>query len=112
MQSTELQFIFSLFSFVSVIGILFYIIVAKTKAENQEKLVDELEYKIESLQDYLFELEERMDADKSPAQDELKRKIIEMYEDGKEILLIENTLDVPRAKIEMVIKFYKLQEKN
>jgi hypothetical protein len=32
-----------------------------------------------------------------------------MYEDGKDVLLIENTLDVPRAKIEMVLKFYKLQ---
>lgn len=109
MEANELQFMFSLFSFVGVVGILFYIVLAKAKAETQADMVEILEHKIESLQNYVYELEERIDINKTPAQDEIKKKIIEMYEEGKEILLIENTLDVPRAKIEMVVKFHKLQ---
>ena len=109
MGANKLQFIFALFSFVGVIGILFYILLAKTKIENFEDTVEMLEHKFASLQNYVYELEERIDLNKTPAQDELKKRIIEMYEDGKDVLLIENTLDVPRAKIEMVLKFYKLQ---
>jgi len=109
MNANELQFLFSLFSFVGVIGILFYILLEKTKIETLEESTEILEHKVESLQDYIYELEERIELTKTPAQDEIKRQIIEMYEDGKEILLIENTLNIPRAKIEMVLKFYKLQ---
>ncbi|RUM68349.1 MAG: hypothetical protein DSZ07_06825 [Sulfurovum sp.] len=109
MGANELQVIFSLFSFVAVIGIIFYILIAKTKIENLEESIEGLDYKLTSLQDYIYELEERINSNKTPAQDELKKKIIEMYEDGKDVLLIENILDVPRAKIEMVLKFYKLQ---
>jgi len=109
MESNELQIIFSLFSFVGVIGILFYIILNKTKVENQADRVEILVDKIESLQNYVYELEEHISTHKTSGQDEVKQKIIEMYEDGKEVLLIENTLDVPRAKIEMVLKFHKLQ---
>ena len=105
----QLLYVFNLFSFVGVIGILFYIVISKTKMENQEESIELLESNVESLQNYIYELEERIELNKTPAQDEIKKKIIEMYEDGKEILLIENTLDVPRAKIEMVLKFYKLQ---
>jgi len=109
MASNELQVIFSLFSFVGVIGILFYIILNKEKVENQTETVEILEDKMASLQNYVYELEERLNSIKTPAQDDLKKQIIEMYEDGKEVLLIENTLNVPRAKIEMVLKFHKLQ---
>jgi predicted transcriptional regulator len=109
MESNELQVIFSLFSFVAVIGIIFYILIAKTKIENLEESIEILDHKLTSLQDYVYELEERIDTNKTPEQDDLKKRIIEMYEDGKDVLLIENTLDVPRAKIEMVLKFYKLQ---
>jgi len=109
MGANELQVIFSLFSFVAVIGIIFYILIAKTKIENLEESIEGLDYKLTSLQDYIYELEERINSNKTPAQDKLKKKIIEMYEDGKDVLLIENILDVPRAKIEMVLKFYKLQ---
>ena len=109
MGATELQFVFALFSFVGVIGILFYILLEKTKIENLEETIDVLEHKFASLQDYIYELEERIEANKTPAQGELKKRIIDMYEDGKDVFLIENTLDVPRAKIEMVLKFYKLQ---
>jgi predicted transcriptional regulator len=109
MGANELEFVFALFSFVGVIGILFYILLAKTKIENFEDTIEMLEHKFASLQDYVYELEERIEANKTPAQGELKKKIIEMYEEGKDVLLIENTLNVPRAKIEMVLKFYKLK---
>ena len=110
MKANELEFIFALFSFVSVIGIIFYILLAKTKIETFEETIDILEHKFTSLQDYVYELEARLEAiKKTPSQDDLKKRIIEMYEDGKDVLLIENTLDVPRAKIEMVLKFHKLQ---
>ncbi len=109
MGANELQFVFSLFSFVAVIGILFYMLITKTKIENLEENIEILDHKSTSLQGYIYELEERIDSNKKPEQDELKKRIIEMYEDGKDVLLIENTLDVPRAKIEMVLKFYKLQ---
>jgi predicted transcriptional regulator len=109
MGANELQVIFSLFSFVGVIGILFYILISKTKIENFEESIEILNHKLTSLQDYVYELEERIDTNKTPEQDDLKKRIIEMYEDGKDVLLIENTLDVPRAKIEMVLKFHKLQ---
>jgi len=77
--------------------------------DDLEESIEILDYKLTSLQDYIYELEERINSNKTPAQNELKKKIIEMYEDGKDVLLIENILDVPRAKIEMVLKFYKLQ---
>jgi len=36
-----------------------------------------------------------------------QEKIIQMYNDGKDIPLIENILDIPRLKIEMILKQYK-----
>jgi len=38
----------------------------------------------------------------------LKEKIIQMYNDGKDIMLMENILNIPRLKIEMILKQYKL----
>ena len=111
MGAAELQFIFSLFSFVGVIGVLFYLILAKAKSDEQEESIAILEQKILSLQDYVYELEERSKIEKNPEQHEIKQKVIEMYEEGKDLMVIENALDVPRAKIEMILKFYKLQIK-
>jgi len=110
MTANELQVTFSLFSFVGVIGILFYITLNQEKVDNQAEMVETLEDKVDSLQNYVYELEERLNSIKTPTQDDqIKKQIIEMYEDGKEVLLIENTVNVPRAKIEMVLKFHKLQ---
>jgi len=109
MGANELQFTFSLFSFVGVVGILLYILMTKTKQEEFEERIEILEDKLISLQDYLYEFEERVHSNETSNRDTLKKKIIEMYQEGKDVLLIENTLDVPRAKIEMVLKFYKLQ---
>ena len=109
MEAEQLQFIFSLFSFVGVIGVLFYLILDKAKSEEQAESIEILEQKMTSIHDYVYELEERTEVEKTPEQHEVKQKIIEMFEDGKELMVIENTLDVPRAKIEMILKFYKLQ---
>lgn len=110
MGANELQFLFSVFSFVGVLtGLIYYILFAKIKMENLEENIEILEHNLSSLNDYVYQLEERTNSNNTYKQDELKKKIIEMYEDGKDVLLIENTLDVPRAKIEMVLKFHKLQ---
>ncbi len=110
MGANELQFIFALFSFVAVIAIIFYILIEKTKIESLEENIDILNHNLISLQEYIYELEEKIDnIKKIPQKDEIKEKIIEMYEDGKDVLLIENTLGVSRAKVEMVLKFHKLQ---
>lgn len=111
MTTEQLQFIFSLFSFVGVIGILFYIIIQKTKDDNVHEKHELLQEKVERLEQYVYELEERLDSRPSSSNEEIKAKIIEMYEDGKDLFLIENTLDIPRPKIEMILKFYKLREK-
>ena len=111
MSFEELQFIFSLFSFVGVVGILFYIIWEKSKGEQSNEQQELLEEKVERLEHYVYELEERLDTTPTTSNEEIKQKIIAMYEDGKDLLVIENALDIPRPKIEMILKFYKLREK-
>jgi uncharacterized protein YqhQ len=111
MESEQLQFIFSLFSFVGVIGILIYLVLSKAKSDEQTDSIEILKQKMLSLHEYVYDLEERTEVEKTPEQHELKQKIIEMFEDGKDLMVIENALDVPRAKIEMILKFHKLQKK-
>ena len=111
MSSEELQFIFSLFSFVGVIGILFYIILERSKEELEDEEQELLKEKVERLEHYVYELEERLDTTPTVSDREVKEKIISMYEDGKDLLVIENSLDVPRPKIEMILKFHKLRKK-
>jgi len=112
MDTTQLQFIFSLFSLVGLIGILFYMVFEKSKSDEKAYKIDVLELKVSSLQDYIYDLDERIALNKAPEQNEVKQKIIEMYEEGKDFMVIENTLNIPRAKIEMVVKFHKLKIKN
>lgn len=112
MDSEQLQFLFSLFSFIGLIAVLFYLIVEKAKSEEQLDRVDMLELKLNSLQSYLYELDEQLEHLKVSKNDNIKEKIIEMYKAGKESMVIENALNVPKAKIEMVIKFHELKEKN
>ena len=112
MNSEQLQFLFSLFAFVGVIGILFYLILAKAKSDEQSDRVEILGLKVNSLQDYLYEIDERVEAGKKPEESAIKQQIIEMYREGKELMVIENAVDVPRAKIEMIIKFYELKIKS
>ncbi|MBU1669270.1 hypothetical protein KKC13_12705 [bacterium] len=106
----EIVYIFTFFSFVGVVGILFYMVFEKAKADEKLDRLEHLESKVDSLQDYIYELEERVAQSRTPEQSEIKQKVIEMYNEGKDLMVIENALDVPRAKIEMILKFYKLQE--
>ena len=106
----QLLYVFNLFSFVGVIGMLFYLIIAKAREDELTDTVEVLESKMNSIQNYVYECEERLNVSKSSSQDEIKEKIIELYKDGKDLMVIENALDVPRAKIEMVLKFHKLKE--
>ena len=109
MDAQQLQFIFSLFSFVGVIGILFYLIIDKAKSDEHIEKIERLEREVTSLKDYVFKCEERLESSQEPKKDAVKEKIIELYKEGKDLIVIENSLNVPRAKIEMVLKFYKLQ---
>ena len=103
----ELLYILTIFSILGFIGIIIYLI--RDKLDDREKSEDYelLEEKVERLESYLFELEERF----GNSSDDMKEKIIEMYIEGKDLLLIENTLDVPRPKIEAVLKSYKTKAK-
>ena len=111
MNAEQLQFIFSLFSFVGVVGILFYIILERAKQEERKEELEHLEEKITSLQEYVHKLEEQQEKSREPVEEEnLKEKIIALYEDGKELSLIEDRLNIPKAKIEMVLKFHNLKK--
>ncbi len=111
MNAEQLQFIFSLFSFVGVVGILFYIILERAKQEERKEELEHLEEKITSLQEYVHKLEEQQEESREHVEEEnLKEKIIALYEDGKELSLIEDRLNIPKAKIEMVLKFHNLKK--
>ena len=94
-----------------MIGILFYIIIDKAKQEESRERIALLEENIHSIKDYIYKFEEQLEEKKDvPNDDNLKEKIIELYEDGKDVTLIENSLNVPKAKIEMVLKFHNLKK--
>ena len=106
----QLQFIFSLFSFLGVVGILFYLILAKVKQDEQQESVEletkmlHLEHRVEVLEKYLKEEKE------APKEEQIKQEIIALYEEGKDLVTIEESLNIPRAKIEMVLKFHNLKK--
>ena len=111
MGAEALQFIFSLFSFVGVIGILFYLILTKGKLDEQQESVRFLEAKVLGLQNRIGLLEEDSKEKEMVTEEESsKQKIIALYEEGKDIVAIEDTLNIPRAKIEMVLKFHNLKK--
>ncbi|CAA6802486.1 MAG: Unknown protein [uncultured Sulfurovum sp.] len=110
MTTEQLQFLFALFSFVGVIGILFYIILEKAKAEEKSERIEQLEEEVIALKDYLYKREERLENKGEVELESVKEKIIALYEEGADIMLIENALNVPKAKIEMVLKFHNLNK--
>ena len=111
MGAEQLQFIFSLFSFVGVVGILFYLILTKVKQDEQQESVALLEAKVVQLQERLEELEENSKKEEEvPEEENVKQKIIALYEEGKDLVEIEESLNIPRAKIEMVLKFHNLKK--
>jgi len=117
MTTEQLQFIFSLFSFVGVVGILFYIIFERAKRENQDMLVERLREEVISLKQSVYKSEEseeeakKVEAKKEePVVENIKEKIIALHEEGADVMLISNALNVPQATIEMVLKFHHLNK--
>ena len=110
MTTEQLQFLFALFSFVGVVGILFYIILEKAKTDENNERIDQLEEEVIALKDYVYKCEERLEEKKEPEVDNIKEKIIALYEEGADIMLIENALNIPKAKIEMVLKFHNINK--
>jgi hypothetical protein len=112
MSNEALQLIFSLFSFVGVVGILFYLILQKTKSQRLEEKVEELEEEIRLLKEHANDTNETNSTKpQSNANNEsVKEKIIELYEQGADAMLIENRLGVPKATIDMVLKFHEMNK--
>ena len=109
MTTEQLQFIFSLFSFVGVVGILFYIILEKAKNDELHRRVAYLVKKLESLkssttEESIEEVPSEVDAET------MREKIIALYEEGVDVALIEEAVKVPKAKIEMVLKFHNINK--
>jgi len=110
MTTEQLQFIFSLFSFVGVVGILFYIILERAKREEQDELVEVLRDEVIALKKFVYQPEE-VDSKKEELNDEnTKAKIVALYEEGADVMLISNALKVPQATVEMVLKFHHLNK--
>jgi hypothetical protein len=109
MTTEQLQFLFALFSFVGVIGILFYIILEKAKTEESNEKIRQVEEELIRLKGYVYK-EERLEKKDEVEVESVKEKIIALYEEGADILLIENALNIPKAKIEMVLKFHNLNK--
>jgi len=103
----ELLYVLTIFSLFGFIGVIIYLLSEKMRESDKSEGYEILEEKIMRLEGYLYDLEEKLGL----SSDEIKEKIIEMYADGKDLVLIENTLDVPRPKIEAVLKAYKLKAK-
>ena len=110
MTGEQLQFLFALFSFIGVIGILFYIILEKARAEEKNALIEHLEEELVALKNYVYKPEEHLDKNAELEVESIKEKIIALYEEGADIALIENALNIPKAKIEMVVKFHNLNK--
>lgn len=110
MTTEQLQFIFALFSFVGVVGILFYIILEKAKTEEHYEKIKKLEEEVIALKDYVYKCEERLEEKEEEEGVDIKAKIIALYEEGADIMLIENALNIPKAKIEMVLKFHNINK--
>jgi len=120
MTTEQLQFIFSLFSFVGVVGILFYIILERAKREGQDALVERLKDEVISLKKSVYKTEEseeeqegtqKVESGKEePVVENMKEKIIALHEEGADVMLISNALTVPQATVEMVLKFHHLNK--
>jgi len=120
MTTEQLQFMFSLFSFVGVVGILFYIILERAKREGQDALVERLRDEVISLKESVYKSEEseegkegtkKVESGKDePVIDNMKEKIIALNEEGADVMLISNALNVPQATVEMVLKFHHLNK--
>jgi len=110
MTTEQLQFIFSLFSFVGVVGILFYIILERAKREEQDELVEALKEEVIALKKSVYQPEKEEDKKEELNDENTKAKIVALHEEGADVILISNALKVPQATVEMVLKFHHLNK--
>ena len=103
----EILYILTIFSLLGFIGVIGYLMWEKMTEYKRYEDFEILEEKMARLESYLYDLEEKLGLDS----DETKEKIIEMYIAGKDLVLIENTVNVPRPKVEAVLKAYKAKAK-
>ena len=101
METLYIISIFSLIGFFSVICYLFWKDMQTTSLKSE--YLELLEERITHLEYYIYELEERL----TPISSEIKEQIIKMYKEGKDIMVIENSLNIPKTKIEMILREYK-----
>ncbi len=99
----ETLYIISIFSLLGFISVTIYLLLEKNKETQKSEYCEILEERLKELESYLYDLELKVLTPDS----KLKEKIIHMYNDGKDIPLIENILNIPRLKIEMILKQYK-----
>ncbi len=110
MNSEQLHFLFSLFSFVGVVGILFYMVLEKAKSHETAQKIQALTNEIITLKNNEHQEESSTKIKDEVLVENLKEKIIALYEEGADVQLIESALNVPKAKIEMVLKFHNLNK--
>ena len=101
MEGLYIISIFSLLGLLSVIGYLFWKEIQTTSMKNE--YLELLEERITHLEQYLYDLEDRL----TPISSDTKERIIEMYREGKDIMVMENSLNLPKTKIEMILKEYE-----
>ena len=99
----EILYIISIFSLLGFISVIIYLFLEKGREAKKNEYYEILEERLTRLESYVYDLELKVLTPDS----RLKEKIIQMYNDGKDIPLIENFLDIPRLKIEMILKQYK-----
>jgi len=110
MTTEQLQFMFSLFSFVGVVGILFYIILERAKREEQDELVEALKEEVIALKKSVYQPAKEEDKKEEVNDENTKAKIVALHEEGADVILISNALKVPQATVEMVLKFHHLNK--
>jgi len=105
---------FSLFSFVGVVGILFYMILERSKREERDRYLGHLRDELISLKEYVYHSKEEVKEAEEPVveNENMKEKIIALHEKGADVAFIENSLNIPKATIEMVLKFHHLNKFN
>jgi len=110
MTTEQLQFIFSLFSFVGVVGILFYTILERANREEKDALLERLRDEVISLKKSVYPPAKDEDKKEEADVENIKEKIVALHEEGSDVILISNTLKIPQATVEMVLKFHHLNK--
>ena len=107
----ELLYTLTLFSLIGFIAVIVYLFLERVEKDKKGDNRELLEERLERLEHYVYELEQRLDTSSDAENEAIKERIIAMYEEGKELFLIENIVNVPRPKIEMILKSYQLKNK-